>query len=138
MPFNTFKHHLEHASRKILEEHPKDTWLLTFPKKLKISLRSSNGAQENPNLLFGWGVHIINGPNHTTLFVSLILGVTITLVASLVILGVAKTQEQAFGIARYLQLKAETYLAPAPMNISLSTISYSPSPIFQTVTKGHL
>jgi hypothetical protein len=45
---------------------------------------------------------IIDGPSHASLGFLLAIGVTITLIVSLVILGAAKTQEQAFGIGSYL------------------------------------
>lgn len=47
-------------------------------------------------------MHILNGPNDVALGLMLALGISITFVASLVIFGAARTQEQAFGIGSYL------------------------------------
>lgn len=53
-------------------------------------------------LAFGWGVHILRGPNHTILWQILLMGVVITFMVSCMIVGIAKTQEQGFGVGSYL------------------------------------
>ena len=102
MPKNVFLHFLHRARWNVWGEHKEDVWLKRLPKKLNESLRASTGGQTDPDLLFGWGVHIINGPNHAALWLLLAIGICITLVVSLIILGAAKTQEQAFGVGNYL------------------------------------
>jgi predicted membrane channel-forming protein YqfA (hemolysin III family) len=102
MPANVFLHYLHRARWNVWGEHSEDVWLKRLPKKLNESLTASTGGQTDPDLLFGWGVHIINGPNHAALGLLLAIGVSISLVVSLVIFGAAKTQEQAFGVGSYL------------------------------------
>lgn len=102
MPVSAFLHHLTRAQRNEWGEHPYDTWLQRLPKKLNESLEKSMENQLGEDLLFAWGVHIIDGPSHEALGYLLAVGITITFIISLIIFGAAKTQEQAFGIGSYL------------------------------------
>jgi hypothetical protein len=56
----------------------------------------------DPNLAFGWGVHILDGPNHAVLGLLLAIGVAVAFVISGMVVGFAKTQEQGFGIGSFL------------------------------------
>lgn len=107
IPTNVFLHFLLQGRRKVSGEHSGHVLLEQLPKKLNETLRASAGKRSaadvhHPDLHFGWGVHIIDGPSHASLGFLLAIGVSITLIVSLVILGAAKTQEQAFGIGSYL------------------------------------
>ena len=82
-------------------EHEDDTWLKRLPKKLNESILAAQAAKANSDLVFGWGVHILDGPNHAVLGLFLALGLMITFVISCLIVGIAKTQEQAFGVGQY-------------------------------------
>jgi hypothetical protein len=64
-------------------------------------LRNRHGNGED-DLVFGWGVHILEGPNHAGLSIILAVGVFISFVVSGMVVGFAKTQEQAFGIGSFL------------------------------------
>ncbi len=46
----------------------------------------------DPNLAFGWGIHIIDGPNHSVLCLLLACGVAASFVVSGMVVGLAKTQ----------------------------------------------
>jgi hypothetical protein len=92
--------------------HQDDTWLGYLPKKLEISVLANPlpGSASNPHsnplvdrkLAFGWGIHILHGPNHTILWQLLLMGVAISFLVSCMIVGIAKTQEQGFGVGSYL------------------------------------
>jgi hypothetical protein len=56
----------------------------------------------DPNLAFGWGVHILDGPNHAVLGLLLAIGVAVAFVISGMVVGFAKTQEQGFGVGSFL------------------------------------
>jgi hypothetical protein len=71
-------------------------WLQRLPKKLDRDLiaeaqQAKGNAPANEDLAFGWGVHIIEGPNQAVAFV-----------VSGMIVGFAKTQEQGFGVGNFL------------------------------------
>jgi len=72
-------------------------------------LRSSNiGEQqggddgEKGDIVFGWGVHILEGPNHANLSLMLALGITVASLVSCLVVKVAETSEQGFGIGQFL------------------------------------
>jgi hypothetical protein len=56
----------------------------------------------DPNQAFGWGVHILDGPNHAVLGLLLFIGVAVAFVISGMIVGYAKTQEQGFGVGNFV------------------------------------
>jgi hypothetical protein len=63
------------------------------------------GEQESvtdPNLVFGWGIHILEGPNHAVLSLLLLIGVAVVFIVSGMVVGFAKTQEQGFGVGNFL------------------------------------
>ncbi|OCK74193.1 hypothetical protein K432DRAFT_398289 [Lepidopterella palustris CBS 459.81] len=102
MPGHVFIHFLHRARWNVWGEHADDTWLKRLPKKLNESILAAQAANANSDLVFGWGVHILDGPNHAVLGLFLAFGLMITFVISCLIVGIAKTQEQAFGVGQYL------------------------------------
>jgi hypothetical protein len=114
MPVNVFLHYLHRARWNIWGEHTEDTWLQRLPKKLyksvlaevrqdnAINQHGEQDAATDPNLAFGWGIHILDGPNHAVLSLLLIIGVAVAFVVSGMIVGLAKTQEQGFGVGNFL------------------------------------
>jgi hypothetical protein len=114
MPANVFLHYLHRARLNVWGEHTEDIWLRRLPKKLKESVRlemkransadqqDSQSAIMDPDLVFGWGVHIIDGPNHAVLGILLAVGIAVAFVISGFIVGFAKTQEQGFGVGNFL------------------------------------
>lgn len=114
MPANVFLHYLHRARWNIWGEHTETTWLQRLPKKLNQSLlaealqdnqgnqQSQGDASMDSDLAFGWGVHILDGPNHAALGVLLGVGVAIAFIVSGMVMGFAKTQEQGFGIGNFL------------------------------------
>lgn len=62
----------------------------------------SHSYFSDPDLAFGWGVHILDGPNHTMLALLMCIGVIISFVISGLVVGLAKTQEQGFGIGSFV------------------------------------
>jgi hypothetical protein len=111
MPGNVFLHYLHRARWNIWGEHSETTWLQRLPKKLKRSLviealqnaqHDDKGAPLDADLAFGWGVHIIEGPNHAALGWLFAVGVAVSFVVSALLVGFAKTQEQGFGVGSYI------------------------------------
>ncbi|KAL1801088.1 hypothetical protein ACET3X_001430 [Alternaria dauci] len=107
MPVNVFLHYLHRARWNIWGEHMENTWLQRLPKKLDRSLLAEAqlakvNAPANEDLAFGWGVHIIEGPNHAVLGLLLAIGVAIAFLVSGLLVGFAKTQEQGFGVGNFL------------------------------------
>ncbi|KAF2760195.1 hypothetical protein EJ05DRAFT_483965 [Pseudovirgaria hyperparasitica] len=114
MPAKIFLHYLNRAKYKVWGEHSEDLWLQRLPKKLSETVlaevvQSQNNSEQNivdlnsdPDLAFGWGIHIIDGADHAVLAFIFGCAVALSLSISLLILGLAKTQEQAFGVGSYL------------------------------------
>lgn len=99
MPSHIFIHFLHRARGKNWGD---DTWLERLPKKLNKSVLTAQASNTNSDLVFGWGVRILDGPNHAVLVFCLAFGLSVTFVISCMIVGLAKTQEQAFGVGQYL------------------------------------
>lgn len=111
MPVNIFLHYLHRARWNIWDEHTEDTWLKRLPKKLNEKIlaewrqgdaTAQRDDEVDPNLAFGWGVHILDGPNHAVLGILLAIGVTVAFVVSGMVVGFAKTQEQGFAVGSFL------------------------------------
>lgn len=113
MPVNVFLHYLHRARWNVWGEHIEDTWLRRLPKKLNETLLAevqcdANNQQDgrqvtaDPDLAFGWGVHILDGPNHAVLGLLLAIGVAVAFSISGIVVGFAKTQEQGFGVGNFL------------------------------------
>lgn len=101
MPTHLFLHYLHRGRQHRWDQHAENIWLKRLPRKLQKSLELESKVDTSPDLVFGWGIHIINGPDHTMLSLLLAAGITITFTISIAILGVANTQEQAFGVGSY-------------------------------------
>jgi hypothetical protein len=116
MPANLFLHFLRHPRGDSREGHLGDTWLQRLPKKLNASIldevqwsarnRSANAQltqeTEENDIVFGWGVHIIEGPNHAGLSLIIVLGIAVAFLVSCLMVGLAKTEEQGFGVGQFL------------------------------------
>lgn len=113
MPANVFLHYLHRARSNIWGEHAEDIWLRRLPKKLnegvKFEMERANlnqqcdqNATTDQDLAFGWGIHIIDGPNHAVLGLLLTIGIGLAFVISGMVVGFAKTQEQGFGVGNFL------------------------------------
>ena len=111
MPSNVFLHYLSCAQRKawlgdLPGAHAESFFLQRLPKKVHHSIfdellthGTSSGSRE---IVFGWGVHILEGPNHAMLSLVLGIGVSFSFIVSLMVLSIAGTQEQGFGIGQFL------------------------------------
>lgn len=102
MPSHIFLHYLHRANSDMWGDHANDTWLKRLPKKLNESILAANDVNKDSDLLFGWGVHIVDGPNHFVLGSVLAAILGITFLGSSLVAGIARTQEQAFGVGQYL------------------------------------
>ncbi|KAF4441069.1 hypothetical protein F53441_12140 [Fusarium austroafricanum] len=111
MPAGVFLHYLSCAKRKnwmceAPEAHAEGFFLQRLPKKVHHSIldeqKTCGNLESSTAIAFGWGVHILEGPDHGTLSIALGLGILLSLVISLMICGVAGTQEQGFGIGQFL------------------------------------
>lgn len=111
MPANVFLHYLHRARWNVWGEHTEDVWLRRLPKKLNdgvLAAMQQNAAVNqqssltDPDLALGWGVHILDGPNHAVLGMLLCVGIAISFLVSGMVIGFAKTQEQGFGIGSFL------------------------------------
>jgi len=119
MPANIFLHFLYHARRAGWEAHADDTWLRRLPKKRETSILKALRQAANPvavagtgasqgsagadddDVVFGWGVHILEGPNHVGLCVVFGMGIAVAFLISCLVVGIAKTQEQGFGVGQF-------------------------------------
>ncbi|KAH7113485.1 hypothetical protein B0J13DRAFT_460868 [Dactylonectria estremocensis] len=111
IPAGVFLHYLSCAKRKnwtceVPEAHAEGFFLQRLPKKIHRSILDELGTcdtfESSSGIAFGWGVHIIEGPDHGTLSLALGLGILLSLVISLMVCGIAGTQEQGFGIGQFL------------------------------------
>ncbi|KAI8930890.1 hypothetical protein NX059_011905 [Plenodomus lindquistii] len=111
MPTNLFLHYLHRARSSNWGEHAEDIWLKRLPKKLDEKLLDTlqnqgtingSGTMDDASLAFGWGVHIVDGPNYAALALMLAVGVVVAFIVSGLVVGLAKTQEQGFGIGSFL------------------------------------
>ncbi|KAJ8116403.1 hypothetical protein OPT61_g2161 [Boeremia exigua] len=124
MPANVFLHYLHRARWNIWGEHSESTWPRRLPEKLDRSLvidalqqsyPSSSIQPVDPDLAFGWGIHIIDGPNQAVLGLLLAVGVAVLFVVSGMVVGFAKIQEQGFGVGSFLlAIVASTMAAATP------------------------
>lgn len=106
MPPHIFLHFLNRARRSSWDEHSPDTWFQRLPKKLNTSIldqvRRSAGNPDASDAIIGWGVHILEGPNQAGLSLVLALGIAAAFLVSCLLVGLAKTQEQGFGVGQFL------------------------------------
>ena len=80
--------------------HKSSTFLNRLPKKIGCSIFAV--GDEMDQISYGWGVHIIEGPNKTAMGWTLVTGVLLSFVISVLYAMAAKSQEQGFGIGQRL------------------------------------
>ncbi|OCL02886.1 hypothetical protein AOQ84DRAFT_348486 [Glonium stellatum] len=78
--------------------HPQSIYLERLPKKLEPSL----SQLQSQGLTFGWGIHIIEGPNKSALSWACFVILLLSFVVSVVYAVTMKTQEQGFGIGQWM------------------------------------
>jgi hypothetical protein len=57
---------------------------------------------EEDDIVFGWGVHIIEGPNQPGLSLVLASGIALAFLVSCLLVGLARTEEQGFGVGQFV------------------------------------
>lgn len=123
MPVNVFLHYLHRARWHSWSEHTEDIWLRRLPKKLKKSVltevkQDPGGDPErdyenttDADLAFGWGVHILDGPNHAVLALLLACGIVVAFTVAGLVVGFAKTQEQGFSVGAFFLTVTATVMS---------------------------
>jgi hypothetical protein len=115
MPAHIFLHFLSRHRGDSGNGHLQDTWLRRLPKKLNTSILDqmqrparnwSAGSglvhETEDDFVFGWGVHILEGPNQAGLSLVLALGIAVAFLVSCLVVGIANTEEQGFGVGQFL------------------------------------
>ena len=111
MPSNVFLHYLSCAGNKNwLRENPgahgETFYFQRLPKKTRNSIFEELQGQGEPGLCngiaYGWGIHILEGPDHAALSLALAFGILFSFVVSVMVIGFAQTQEQAFGVGQWI------------------------------------
>src|ERR1700712_146170 len=74
----------------------------TFLRRLPKKVGSDIFSDLTPDLPFGWGVHILEGPNKEAISCIAFAGLLLSFVVSLTYAILAKTQEQGFGIGQWM------------------------------------
>jgi hypothetical protein len=92
IPSNVFVHYFNSSVY-----HPRSVWMDRLPKKLQESIQSSCEP-----LTIGWGIHIIEGPNHNTIFWMLVLFVCLSLFASCIWTVLKGDIQGGFGIGAWM------------------------------------
>ena len=98
MDHRTFLHYMTCHIQDESGASGEDTFLNRLPKKVGRSIVSEGGSSDLP---FGWGVHIIEGPNKVVLSCIAFVGILLSFVISVTYAIIAKTQEQGFGIGQW-------------------------------------
>jgi len=99
MDYRTFFHYMrKHETPGHAKIHCRARWLPRLPKK--VGQRFLHDQSEEP--LFGWGVHIIEGPDKKAIAWATCLILLVSFLISLLYAHFAKTQEQGFGIGAFL------------------------------------
>jgi hypothetical protein len=91
-------HQHEDISRAPITVHKDATFLKRLPKKTGCSIFSETMS----DLLFGWGVHILEGPNKVAICCIAFIGLSLSFLMSLTYAIAAQTQEQGFGIGQWM------------------------------------
>lgn len=106
MPTKLFLHFLDRDYRGSWDDHSPDTWLQRLPKKLNTSIldeaRQSGGNPDASDAVISLDVHILEGPNQVGLSLVLALGIAVAFLTSCLLVGIAKTEEQGFGVGQFL------------------------------------
>ncbi|CAN9426566.1 unnamed protein product [Alternaria alternata] len=77
--------------------HSTAKYLQRLPKKIGQSIHDTKSE-----LSFGWGVHIIEGPDKTAISIAILLIVVVSFLVSVLYCLIAETEEQGFGIGQFL------------------------------------
>lgn len=80
------------------DSHPHSIYLERLPKKLEPSMYHLQSQE----LVFGWGLHIIEGPNKAALSWACFVILLLSFIVSVIYAIVMKTQEQGFGIGQWM------------------------------------
>lgn len=94
IPANIFLHHLSKPGK-----HPKLLWGNRIPQKLHNSILQ---AQTPNDLVTGWGVHIIEGLNKTSVLLCSLVGLLISGIVAVVWAVVKDDVQGGFGIGAWL------------------------------------
>lgn len=120
IPPKIFLHFLSCATgqtwfREIPGAHGESFFFQRLPKKKRTSifdeLQSLGDPRFRSAILYGWGIHIIKGPNHTALSLALDVGIVVSFVVLVCVMGIAQTQEQGFGVGQWLVAVVSCLLA---------------------------
>jgi hypothetical protein len=87
-----------HYFYKYADEHQDNIYLRRLPKRLELSIYN----EQYQDLIFGWGIHIIEGPNKLILSWSCFMVFLLSIVVSIVYTVAMKTAEQGFGIGQWM------------------------------------
>ena len=110
MDYRTFLHYMTRHGLEGGKSYNDTKFLKRLPKKLETSILSEGGVSELP---FGWGVHIIEGPNTALISWIVFAVLLLSFVVSVVFAKSANTQEQGFGIGQWLVAVLSAALAAA-------------------------
>ncbi|KAI0151779.1 hypothetical protein GGR57DRAFT_172790 [Xylariaceae sp. FL1272] len=109
IPANVFLHYLRCAQRedwsiKHPAAHQENVFLQRLPKKMGASIwqQPTISTTASQAISYGWGVHIIEGPNKKTMSLLLILGTLFSFLTSVLFVILAHSQEQGFGIGQWI------------------------------------
>ncbi|KAK3295275.1 uncharacterized protein B0H64DRAFT_143713 [Chaetomium fimeti] len=94
IPANIFLHHLSKPG-----QHPKLLWGNRIPQKLHKSILQ---IQTPDDLVTGWGVHIIEGLNMTTVLLCSLAGLLVSMIVAVVWAVVKGDVQGAFGIGAWV------------------------------------
>jgi len=97
MDHRTFLHYMNEHDGNGAQNHSDAQWLPRLPKKMGPSILLGRPSE----IPFGWGVHIIEGPNKQVMALATCLGLLVVFLLSLMYAVVAKTEEQGFGIGAF-------------------------------------
>ena len=97
---------MECARRNLNNVHSANIFLNRLPKKIGNRIWSGNVFED-----FGWGVHVIEGPNKVAFSWALVAGIVVGFVVSVLYAVIAKTQEQGFGIGQWFMAVVTAVMA---------------------------
>jgi hypothetical protein len=107
MDRRTFYHFLwNHSSHP---NSPRDNlfWYRRLPKKLKSGMLANGSAED----AFGWGVHIVQGPNKPMLAWATVAIVVLSFVVSLVYNQLSNAKDSGFALGQWMMAVGATSLA---------------------------
>ena len=84
MPSDTFIHYLRYCNLDVDVLPAQRTWLDRLPKKVREPLSNTSNVADGSTLVEAWGIHIIEGVDHTAVFWTTLFVLFILLVPLLV------------------------------------------------------